>query len=91
MHTMHVRMSVCRTNRKEKRQANARAEVKHKRMVATSKLVEHVEKYHHQLNLSKVEAWEQDWKRRAIKESILTQERLGKTINDTHYILQVFG
>ena len=64
-----------------------------KRFAANSKLVEHVETYHHEFDFSKVEtlAWEQDWKRRTIKESILTQERLGKTINDTDYILQVFG
>ena len=77
--------------RKEKRMQEHKSNIR--RLAANSKLVEHIEKYHHEFDFSKVEtlAWEQDWRRRTIEESLLTQERLGKTINDTDYTLHVFG
>jgi hypothetical protein len=64
-----------------------------KRMEGDSKLVEHILANNHKFDFSKVEtlAWETEWKKRIIKESLLTQEKLGKAINDIDYNLNVFG
>ena len=56
-----------------------------------SKLVEHILKYKHQFDFSntKTLAFESDWRKRTIKESILTNRTLGKSINETKHTIQV--
>jgi sugar-specific transcriptional regulator TrmB len=58
-----------------------------------SKLVEHVLRYKHKFDFSNTEtlAWETDWRKRVIKESILTNRTYGKSINDTKHVIRVVG
>jgi hypothetical protein len=58
-----------------------------------SKLVEHILKEKHTFDFSNVQtlALESDWRRRVIKESILTTRMLGNSINDIKHTIQVVG
>ena len=58
-----------------------------------SKIVEHILKYKHKFDLPKIKtlAWETNWRKRIIKESILTNKALGKAINDTKHTLRIVG
>ena len=70
---------------------------KHKSKVKTllsdSKIVEHILKYKHKFDFSstKTLALESDWRKRIIKESILTKRTLGKSINETKHTIQVIN
>ena len=57
-----------------------------------SKIVEHILQYKHEFDLSKVETLthESNWRRRVIKESLLTSKTHGNAINDTKHSLRVF-
>ncbi len=61
-------------------------------LASDSKLVEHVSQYKLKFDFSKVETlvWETDWRKRVIKENILTNRTFGNAINDTKHILRVF-
>ena len=56
-----------------------------------SKIVEHILKYKHNFDFSstKTLALENDWRKRIIKESILTNRTLGKSINETKHAIQI--
>ncbi|CAF1179846.1 unnamed protein product [Adineta steineri] len=58
---------------------------------SNSKLVEHILEHKHQFDFSntKTLALESDWRKRVIKESILTNRTLGKSINETKHTIQV--
>ncbi|CAF2071453.1 unnamed protein product [Rotaria magnacalcarata] len=73
----------------ETRMAEHRSKIK--TLASDSKLVEHIEQYKHKFDFSKVEtlARETDWRKRTIKESILTNKACGNAINDTKHILRV--
>jgi DNA-binding sugar fermentation-stimulating protein len=62
-------------------------------LASDSKLVEHIQQYKHKFDFSKVEtlAVETGWRKRVIKESILTNKMFGNAINDTKHTLRVFG
>ena len=57
-----------------------------------SKIVEHILQCKHEFDLSKVETLthENNWRRRVIKESLLTSKAHGNAINDTKHSLRVF-
>ena len=63
-----------------------------KTMDANSKIFQHVYRNSHQMNFNDTETlgYETEWRRRIIKEAILTQETAGKTFNDTKHTLKVF-
>jgi hypothetical protein len=56
-----------------------------------SKLVEHILTHKHQFDFTntKTLALESDWRKRVIKESILTSRTLGKSINEVKHTIQV--
>ncbi len=56
-----------------------------------SKLVEHILEYKHSFDFSNTDtlAWESNWRRRIIKESILTNKTHGKSINETKHTLKI--
>ena len=58
-----------------------------------SEIVKHISNTHHTMDFTKIEtlANETKWKRRIIKESLLTHESKGKAINEIKHKLQVFG
>ena len=58
-----------------------------------SKIVEHILNFKHKFEFSntKALAFENDWRKRIIKESILTNRTLGKSINETKHTLQVIS
>ena len=58
-----------------------------------SKLVEHILQHKHKFDFSntKTLARETDWRKRVIKESILTNRTLGNAINDTKHVIRVVG
>ena len=60
-------------------------------LASDSKIVEHILKYKHNFDFSstKTLALENDWRKRIIKESILTNRTLGKSINETKHTLQI--
>ena len=62
-----------------------------KTLSSDSKIVEHILKYKHNFDFSstKTLALENDWRKRIIKESILTNRTLGKSINETKHTLQI--
>ncbi|CAF4600906.1 unnamed protein product [Rotaria sp. Silwood2] len=66
-------------------------EAKIRTLSSDSKLVEHILKYQHSFDFSKTEtlAYESDWRKRIIKESILTNRTLGKSINETKHTIQI--
>ena len=68
-------------------------QAKLRKLSSDSKLVEHVLEHNHRIDFSKTETltWESDWRRRVIKESILTNRTTGKSINDTKHIIRVVG
>ncbi|CAF3703119.1 unnamed protein product [Rotaria socialis] len=74
---------------RETRMAEHRSKIK--TLASDSKLVEHIEQHKHKFDFSKVEtlARETDWRKRTIKESILTNKACGNAINDTKHILRV--
>ena len=55
-----------------------------------SKIVEHILKFTHDFDFSSIKtlASESDWRKRIIKESILANGTLGKSINETKHTLQ---
>ena len=59
---------------------------------ADSKMVEHIIQHKHKFDPSKVETLthENNWRRRVIKESILTSKAQQNAINDTKHLLRVF-
>jgi hypothetical protein len=71
--------------RMKEHQANIRS------LSLKSKLVEHILEHKHRFDFSntKTLALESDWRRRIIKESILTNRTLGKSINETKHTIQV--
>ena len=56
-----------------------------------SELVEHILTHKHQFDIMNTQtlALESDWRRRVIKESILSSKTLGKSINKTKHTIQV--
>jgi hypothetical protein len=66
-------------------------EAKIKTLASNSKLVEHILKYKHKFDFSstKTLAFESNWRKRVIKESILTNRTLGMSINETKHAIQV--
>ena len=64
-----------------------------KTLSSDSKIVEHILKYKHKFDFSntKTLALESDWKKRIIKEGILTNRTLGKSINETKHTIQVIN
>ncbi len=76
-----------RQTRMNEHQANIR------NLSDNSKLVEHILKEKHTFDFSNVQtlALESDWRRRVIKESILTTRMLGNSINDIKHTIQVVG
>lgn len=58
-----------------------------------SKLVQHILKEKHKFDFSNVQtlALESDWRRRVIKESILTNRMLGNSVNDVKHTIHVVG
>jgi hypothetical protein len=74
---------------KETRMKEHRRKVKS--LSSDSKLVEHILKYKHRFDFSNSEtlAYESDWRKRVIKESILTNRTHGKSINEIKHIIQV--
>lgn len=66
-------------------QANIRS------LSSKSKLVEHILEHKHKFDFSntKTLALESDWRKRVIKESILTSRTLGKSINETKHTIRV--
>ena len=64
-----------------------------KTLSSDSKIVEHILKFKHKFDFSntKALAFESDWRKRIIKESILTNRTLGKTINETKHTIQVIS
>ena len=74
---------------KEIRMKEHKAKIK--TLSSDSKLVEHILKYKHSFDFSntKTLAFESNWRKRVIKESILTNRTLGKSINETKHVLQV--
>ena len=59
---------------------------------ATSDLAKHVNTLKHTADFTNIETIGKDsvWRRRVIKESLLTQQRLGKSINQVKHVVQVF-
>ena len=62
-----------------------------KTLSTKSKLVEHILTYKHQFDFTntKTLALESDWRKRVIKESILTSRTLGKSINEVKHTIHV--
>ena len=60
-------------------------------LASDSKIVEHIPEHKHKFDFSnaKILAFEGDWKKRIIKEGILTNRTLGKSINETKHTIQV--
>ncbi len=58
-----------------------------------SEMVKHILNTQHTIDFTNIETLtkETDWKRRTIKESLLTHESNGKAINEVKHKLQVFG
>jgi len=61
-------------------------------LASDSKIVEHILKHKHDFDFDnvKVLAHESDWRRRIIKESILSNRTLGKSINEVKHTTQIF-
>jgi hypothetical protein len=59
----------------------------------SSAIAQHCITNNHQFDFDNVNtlSLESCWKRRTIKESILTHQSFGKSINDVKYKLKVFG
>ena len=64
-----------------------------KKNLADSDLAKHVNNEKHDADFTNVETIgsESNWRRRIIKESLVTQQQLGKTINQVKHNLRVFG
>ena len=64
-----------------------------KTLSSDSRIVEHILKYKHKFYFSntKTLVLESDWRKRIIKESILTIRTLGKSINETKHTIQVIN
>jgi hypothetical protein len=64
-----------------------------KSLSSDSKLVEHILEHNHKFDFSNTLtlALETDWRKRVIKESILTHKTLGKSINDTKHTIRIVG
>ena len=60
---------------------------------ADSKIVEHILEHNHSFDFSNAStlARESDWRKRVIKESIMSQKTLGRAINDTKHTIRVVG
>ena len=56
-----------------------------------SKLVEHILKYKHNIDFSNTSTlpFESNWRKRVIKESILTNRTLSRAINEINHAIQV--
>ena len=74
---------------KETRMKEHKANIK--TLATNSKLVEHILTYKHQFDFTNTEtlAFESDWRKRVIKESILTSRSLGKSINEVKHTIHV--
>jgi hypothetical protein len=61
-------------------------------LASDSKIVEHILNHKHDFDFENVKtlAHESDWRRRVIKESILTNRTLGKSINEVKHTTQIF-
>ena len=64
-----------------------------KKMSDSSKITKHVTEHRHSFNFDQAEtlSYENNWKRRIIKESLYTQEALDQALNDIRFKLNVFG
>lgn len=62
-----------------------------KSLSTDSKLVEHILEYKHQFDFSntKTLARETNWRKRIMKESILTSRTLDKSVNEVKHTLQI--
>jgi hypothetical protein len=74
---------------KETRMKEHKAKIR--TLASDSKLVEHILSDKHNFDFDNVKtlAFESEWRRRIIKESILTNRTLGKSINETKHTTQV--
>lgn len=74
---------------RETRMAEHQAKIR--TLASDSKLVEHIEQHKHKFDFSNVKtlARETDWRKRIIKESILTNKAAGNAINDTKHTLRI--
>ena len=64
-----------------------------KSLSSDSKIVEHILEHNHKFDFSNAStlALETDWRKRVIKESIITHKTLGKSINDTKHTIRIIG
>jgi hypothetical protein len=64
-----------------------------KSLSSDSKIVEHILEHQHSFDFSNTLtlALETDWRKRVIKESILTHRTLGRSINDTKHTIRIVG
>ena len=62
-----------------------------KSLSTDSKIVEHILEHSHNFDFSNTAtlALETDWRKRVIKESIMTHRTLGRAINDTKHTIRV--
>ena len=76
---------------KETRMNEHKAKVKS--LSSDSKIVEHILEHKHNFDFSNAStiALETDWRKRVIKESIMTQKTLGRAINDTKHTIRIVG
>ena len=60
---------------------------------ADSKIVQHILEHNHSFDFSNASilALETDWRKRVIKESIMTQKTLGRAIDDTKHTIRIVG
>ena len=62
---------------------------------ADSKIVQHILEHNHSFDFSNAStlalALEKDWRKRVIKESIMTQKTLGRAIDDTKHTIRIVG
>jgi hypothetical protein len=68
-------------------------QAKIKSLASDSKLVEHIQQYKHEFDFWKTTtlAHDTEWRKRIIKESLLTYKTNGNAINDTKHTLHIFG
>jgi len=64
-----------------------------KLLSSDSKIVEHILEHNHKFDFSNAStlALETDWRKRVIKESIMTYRTLGRSINDTKHTIRIVG
>lgn len=64
-----------------------------KSVSSDSKIVEHILEHNHKFDFSNAStlALETDWRKRVIKENIMTQKTLRRAINDTKHTIRIVG